>query len=368
GGGGHGGHGGKGGHGGIGGLLSHLPIVGPIFGDLGGGGGGGSGGGGGPLGGLLGGGGSGGGGGDGHGGGGGGGGPLGGILGGLGGSGGGSGGGGGGLGGALGGLGGLTGGLTGGLGGSGGGHGGSGGGGPLGGILGGLGGGGGGKGGGGLGGLLGGGGSASGGLIPGGKDLTPGKILGGLEGRDDYSGALGRLFTHLSPGDLKQYLPLLAPYINKHKLKNGEGLSLHKFDGKDSLQSSLCHDTINDRYGVGKHFVRGARDVGFAIVSEAERITDPIAGFVTHRIGQGLKQLLCGIESGFSDFGSDFDSATDIAKHGLVNFFKLQGPDPILGIPLGIAGIAGEAGKAAVSIVGDAATGIEQAVGELFAG
>ncbi|GFX75457.1 hypothetical protein TNCV_521801, partial [Trichonephila clavipes] len=37
----------------------------------------------------------------------------------------------------------------------------------------------------------------------------------------------------------------------------------HKYDGKDSLQPSICHDSINDRYGVGKHFVRGTRDVGF---------------------------------------------------------------------------------------------------------
>ncbi|GFS36696.1 hypothetical protein TNIN_147691 [Trichonephila inaurata madagascariensis] len=27
----------------------------------------------------------------------------------------------------------------------------------------------------------------------------------------------------------------------------------HKYDGKDSLQPSMCDDSINDRYGVGKH-------------------------------------------------------------------------------------------------------------------
>ncbi|GFX75463.1 hypothetical protein TNCV_521861 [Trichonephila clavipes] len=77
-------------------------------------------------------------------------------------------------------------------------------------------------------------------------------------------------------------------------------------------------------------------------------------------LGGGLKALLCAIEDGFSDFGSDFDSATGIAKNGL------QGPHPILGIPLGIVGIAGEAGKAAVSIAGDAVSGVENAVGQLF--
>ncbi|GFX74056.1 uncharacterized protein TNCV_4475541 [Trichonephila clavipes] len=103
-----------------------------------------------------------------------------------------------------------------------------------------------------------------------------------------------------------------------------------------------------------------------AIVSEAQAILDPLLGGITLGIGNGLKALLCAIEAGFSDFGSDFDSATDIAKNGLVNFFKLQGPHPILGIPLGIAGIAEEAGKAAISIAGDAVNGVENAVGRKY--
>ncbi|CAL1275049.1 unnamed protein product [Larinioides sclopetarius] len=143
------------------------------------------------------------------------------------------------------------------------------------------------------------------------------------------------------------------------------GGGIHKFDGKDSLQPAICDDSINDRYGVGKHFVRGVRDVGAAIVSEAEDLLDPLLGGLTQGVGQGLKALLCAIENGFSDFGSDFDSATDIAKHGLVNFFKLQGPHPVLGIPVGIAGIAGEAVKAAASIGGDAIGGIGHALNEI---
>ncbi|GFX27663.1 hypothetical protein TNCV_2129041, partial [Trichonephila clavipes] len=50
------------------------------------------------------------------------------------------------------------------------------------------------------------------------------------------------------------------------------------------------------------------------IVSEAQAILDPLLGGITLGIGNGLKALLCAIEAGFSDFGSDFDSATDRAN------------------------------------------------------
>ncbi|CAL1298405.1 unnamed protein product [Larinioides sclopetarius] len=62
--------------------------------------------------------------------------------------------------------------------------------------------------------------------------------------------------------------------IDLSQINLGQIDGTHKFDGKDSLQPSLCHDTYNDRYGVGKHFIRGVRDVGFAIVSGAEDVLD----------------------------------------------------------------------------------------------
>ncbi|GBM68449.1 hypothetical protein AVEN_5169-1 [Araneus ventricosus] len=104
----------------------------------------------------------------------------------------------------------------------------------------------------------------------------------------------------------------------------------HKFDGKDSLQPSLCHDTYNDRYGVGKHFVRGVRDVGFAIVSGAEGLIDglladlPLVPNIASGIGGGLKAVICAIEDGFSDIGSDLDSALDIAKNGRKLLFDIN--------------------------------------------
>ncbi|GFQ81164.1 uncharacterized protein TNCT_249692 [Trichonephila clavata] len=208
----------------------------------------------------------------------------------------------------------------------------------------------------------GGGGAANGGAGGGG---------GGAKGRAGGGGENGADIDMSEVVKVKNLLDKMGININQIDISQINNLG-HKYDGKDSLQPSLCHDSINDRYGVGKHFVRGTRDVGFAIISEAENIIDgvlgglPLVPNVANGVGGGLKALLCAIEDGFSDFGSDFDSATDIAKHGLVNFFKLQGPHPILGIPLGIAGIAGEAGKAAVSIAGDAVSGVENAVGQLL--
>ncbi|GFQ81006.1 uncharacterized protein TNCT_240641 [Trichonephila clavata] len=174
--------------------------------------------------------------------------------------------------------------------------------------------------------------------------------------------------SNLDPATVKKIKTLISKLNVDVSKIDFDNLNLaHKYDGKDSLQPSMCHDKHNDRYGVGKHFVRGTRDVGFAIVSEAQAILDPLLGGITLGVGNGLKALLCALEDGFSDFGSDFDSATDIAKNGLVNFFKLQGPNPILGIPLGIVGIGGEAVKAAGSIAGDAVSGVENAVGQLAA-
>ncbi|CAL1275040.1 unnamed protein product [Larinioides sclopetarius] len=243
------------------------------------------------------------------------------------------------------------------------------------------------------GGGAGGGGAGGGGAGDIGGDLNlsgggSGGSGGNLNIDADGSGLGGLNIKGFSPDTIKKFKKLLSDNnIDLSKLDLGNlnlggggggaaggaaaggaagGGGIHKFDGKDSLQPAMCDDSINDRYGVGKHFVRGTRDVGFAIVSEAEAILDPLLGFITHGVGQGLKALLCAIEDGFSDFGSDFDSATDIAKHGLVNFFKLQGPHPVLGIPIGIGGIAGEAVKAAVSIAGDAVGGVANAVNEVI--
>ncbi|GIX90384.1 hypothetical protein CDAR_499301 [Caerostris darwini] len=63
---------------------------------------------------------------------------------------------------------------------------------------------------------------------------------------------------------LKKILSQLDIDISQIDLSQLDNLNLaHKYDGKDSLQPSICEDSINDRYGVGKHFVRGTRDVGF---------------------------------------------------------------------------------------------------------
>ncbi|CAL1298399.1 unnamed protein product [Larinioides sclopetarius] len=103
--------------------------------------------------------------------------------------------------------------------------------------------------------------------------------------------------------------------IDLSQINLGQIDGTHKFDGKDSLQPSLCHDTYNDRYGVGKHFIRGVRDVGFAIVSGAEDVLD-----------------------------------------GLLSDLPL----------VSIAGIAGETIKAAGQLVGDAVGGAKNAVGEIL--
>ncbi|GBM02731.1 hypothetical protein AVEN_40806-1 [Araneus ventricosus] len=133
------------------------------------------------------------------------------------------------------------------------------------------------------------------------------------------------------------------PHVHHHKEGGGGGGHVHRAGGAGgadggagadldlnggggAVKPAICDDSVNDRYGVGKHFVRGVRDVGAAIVSEAEELLDPLLGGITQGVGQGLKALLCGIENGFSDFGSDFDSATDIAKHGRND--KDQGPEP----------------------------------------